>query len=106
MPLLPRQSLGRPLVLAAASPPDRHGYFSLGTSADYVAAVIGHVPFFLEVNRQMPRTFGLNQIPVRVGDDRGPQAGSTARTTVRPDADSISSAPWASATRSRMPTTP
>ena len=38
MPQLLRQSLGRPLVLAAASPPDRHGYFSLGTNADYVAA--------------------------------------------------------------------
>ena len=51
-----------PLVLAAASPPDRHGYFSLGTNADYVAALIGTVPFFLEVNARMPRTFGLNQI--------------------------------------------
>ena len=28
-----------PLVLAAASPPDRHGYFSLGLNADYVAVV-------------------------------------------------------------------
>jgi acyl-CoA hydrolase len=62
MPRLLRQTLGRPLVLAAASPPDRHGYFSLGTNADYVASLIGHVPFFLEVNARMPRTFGLNQI--------------------------------------------
>jgi acyl-CoA hydrolase len=62
MPQLLRQSLAKPLVLAAASPPDRHGYFSLGTNADYVAALIGHVPFFLEVNARMPRTFGLNQI--------------------------------------------
>ena len=62
MPQLLRQSSSKPLVLAAASPPDRHGYFSLGTNADYVAALIGHVPFFLEVNERMPRTFGLNQI--------------------------------------------
>jgi acyl-CoA hydrolase len=62
MPLLLQQTLERPLVLAAASPPDRHGYFSLGTNADYVAALIGRVPFFLEVNAKMPRTFGLNQI--------------------------------------------
>ena len=62
MPQLLRQSLRRPIVLAAASPPDRHGYFSLGTNADYVAALIGHVPFFLEVNERMPRTFGLNQV--------------------------------------------
>lgn len=54
--------LDQPLVLAAASPPDAHGYFSLGTNADYVATLIGRVPFFLEVNPRMPRTFGLNQV--------------------------------------------
>jgi acyl-CoA hydrolase len=62
MPQLLQASTARPLVLAAASPPDAHGYFSLGTNADYVAALIGKVPFFLEVNHRMPRTFGLNQI--------------------------------------------
>jgi acyl-CoA hydrolase len=50
------------MVLAAAAPMDRHGYFSLGTSCDYVAPFIGRVPFFLEVNDQMPRTFGRNQV--------------------------------------------
>jgi acyl-CoA hydrolase len=53
-----------PLVLAAASPVDRHGYFSLGVSADYVASFIGRARFFLEVNRQMPRTIGRNQLHV------------------------------------------
>ena len=53
-----------PVVLAAASPIDRHGYFSLGVSADYVASFIGRAPFFLEANRQMPRTFGRNQLHV------------------------------------------
>jgi acyl-CoA hydrolase len=62
MPRLLEASTRHPIVLAAASPPDRAGYFSLGTNADYVAALIGKVPFFLEVNEQMPRTFGLNQI--------------------------------------------
>ena len=38
--------------------PDAHGYFCLGTNADYVAPFIGRVPFFLEVNPRMPRTFG------------------------------------------------
>ena len=52
------------IVLAAASAPDRHGYFSLGTSAEYVAPLIGRVPFFLEVNPRMPRTHGLNQVHV------------------------------------------
>jgi len=53
-----------PLVLAASSPLDRHGYFSLGVSADYVASFIGRARFFLEANRQMPRTFGRNQLHV------------------------------------------
>ena len=51
-----------PIVLAAASPPDRHGYFSLGVSADYTASFIGRARFFLEVTDAMPRTFGRNQI--------------------------------------------
>ena len=49
-------------VFAATSPPDRHGYVSLGTSADYVSPFIGRVPFFIEANAQMPRTFGRNQL--------------------------------------------
>jgi acyl-CoA hydrolase len=53
-----------PLIVAAASPIDRHGYFSLGVSADYVSSFIGRARFFLEANRQMPRTFGRNQIHV------------------------------------------
>jgi acyl-CoA hydrolase len=53
-----------PLVLAAASPPDRHGYFSLGVNADYVSSFIGRARFFIEANRQMPRTFGRNQVHV------------------------------------------
>ncbi len=53
-----------PIVIAAASMPDRHGYFSLGTSADYVSSFIGRSPFFLEANPQMPRTFGRNQLHV------------------------------------------
>ncbi|MEL6982532.1 MAG: acetyl-CoA hydrolase/transferase C-terminal domain-containing protein [Actinomycetota bacterium] len=51
-------------VLAAASPPDDLGYFSLGVSADYAAAMIGLVPFVLEVNPAMPRTYGTNRIHV------------------------------------------
>jgi acyl-CoA hydrolase len=52
------------MVLAAAAPMDRHGYFSLGVSCDYVAPLIGRSPFFLEVNHRMPRTFGRNQVHV------------------------------------------
>ena len=50
------------IILAAVSPPDRHGYFSLGTNADYAAPFIGRVPFFVEANPAMPRTFGRNSI--------------------------------------------
>lgn len=61
VPLLLRR-LERPLVLAACSPPDRHGYVSLGTNADYVAPFIGQVPFFVEANAAMPRTTGRNSL--------------------------------------------
>ncbi len=53
-----------PLVLASASPPDRHGYFSLGLNADYVSSFIGRARFFLEANARMPRTFGRNQLHI------------------------------------------
>lgn len=52
------------LVVAAASMPNRHGYFSLGTNCDYTASLIGRAPIFLEANPQMPRTFGGNQIHI------------------------------------------
>ena len=41
------------------SPMDRHGYFSLGTNADYGASVIRKAKkVIVEVNGHMPRTFG------------------------------------------------
>jgi len=64
VPRLLRETTRCSAVLAAASPMDRHGYFSLGTNCDYAAPFIGQVPFFLEVNAQMPRTFGRNQLHV------------------------------------------
>lgn len=50
------------VVLAAAAPPDQLGYFSLGVGADYTAAMIGRIPFVLEVNERMPRTYGSNRL--------------------------------------------
>src|ERR687890_477887 len=64
VPALLRHTTGCSLMLAAVSPPDRHGYFSLGTHADYAAALIGKIPFFVEANHQMPRTYGENQVHV------------------------------------------
>lgn len=64
VPLVLRHNCERPLLVAAASPPDRHGYFSLGTNADYVAPFLGKWPVFLEANDAMPRTFGHNSIHI------------------------------------------
>ena len=64
VPYLLRRTTKLSLVMAKASPMDEHGYFSLGTNADYVAEFIGNVPFVLEVNEHMPRTFGQNQIHI------------------------------------------
>ena len=61
VPLLLRR-LPSPIVLAACSTPDRHGYVSLGTNADYVAPFIGQLPFFVEANAAMPRTSGRNTL--------------------------------------------
>ncbi|HTN81625.1 MAG TPA: acetyl-CoA hydrolase/transferase C-terminal domain-containing protein, partial [Acidimicrobiales bacterium] len=59
-----RQRTIDPLVIATASPPDRHGYFSLGLNADYVASFIGRARFFLEANPCVPRTFGRNVVHI------------------------------------------
>lgn len=64
VPLVLRHNCGTGIILAAASPPDRHGYFSLGTNADYVSSFLGRWPVFLEANEQMPRTFGRNSVHV------------------------------------------
>jgi acyl-CoA hydrolase len=64
VPILLRHTTRDPIALAAVSPPDEHGYFSLGCHAEYVAPMVGEIPFFVEVNAQMPRTFGENQIHV------------------------------------------
>lgn len=64
VPWLLRTTTKCSLAIVAASPPDRHGYFSLGTNADYVARLIGEVPFFVEANPRMPRTNGENLIHI------------------------------------------
>lgn len=52
------------MIMTVASPMDEHGYFTFGTQADYVAEFVGKVPFVLEVNEHMPRTYGRNQIHI------------------------------------------
>ncbi len=62
VPALLRLRCPDPVIVCSVSPPDRHGYVSLGTNADYVASFIGRARFFVEANLQMPRTFGRNQL--------------------------------------------
>jgi acyl-CoA hydrolase len=64
VPALIREHSSPAMVLASVSPPDRHGFVSLGTAADYTASFIGQLPFYVEVNAQMPRSQGRNQVHV------------------------------------------
>lgn len=64
IPRILRESTNLSMIMAVASPMDEFGFFSLGTQADIVCEFIGKVPFILEVNKYMPRTFGENQIHI------------------------------------------
>ena len=50
--------------MTAVSPPDRTATPRWRANAEYAAALIGEVPFFVEVNPRLPRTFGGNQLHV------------------------------------------
>ena len=78
-------------------------------NADYVASFIGRARFFLEANRQMPRTFGRNQMHVSqvVGWTEAdyplvevPPAPSSPRTTGASPASSPSGSPTGRRSRS------
>ena len=62
VPMVMAEMTRDPVVIAASSLPDRHGYFSLGTSADYVSSMIGRRPIFLEATPRMPHTHGANVV--------------------------------------------
>jgi 4-hydroxybutyrate CoA-transferase len=50
-------------ALLQVSPPDRHGFCSLGTSVDVARSAADSSPLLIgEVNEQMPRTLGQSQI--------------------------------------------
>ncbi|MCK6448254.1 MAG: 4-hydroxybutyrate CoA-transferase [Planctomycetes bacterium] len=52
-------------VLLQVSPPDRHGYCTLGTSVDVARAAVDTAPILLaEVNDRMPRTHGNTSVPL------------------------------------------
>lgn len=53
------EEIGVDCFVVQVSPMDRAGYFSLGTSPDYGATVVRNCKrLIVEVNRNMPRTFG------------------------------------------------
>ncbi|MBI5432999.1 MAG: acetyl-CoA hydrolase/transferase family protein [Planctomycetes bacterium] len=52
-------------LLMQLSPPDRHGYCTLGTSVDAARAAADVAPLLLaEINDRMPRTHGNTSVPV------------------------------------------
>lgn len=57
------------LLLATASAPNDDGWCSLGTNAEYVAALLGDAPIFLEVDERMPHVDGRHRL--RLDDAAG-----------------------------------
>lgn len=60
IPLLFRRKIIQPdVALVSVSPPDNHGYATLGTSVDCVRAGLENSKIIVaQVNKQMPKTFG------------------------------------------------
>lgn len=60
IPLLFHRKIVCPdVALINVSPPDQHGYCSLGTSVDCVRAALSNTKIIIaQVNKRMPRTFG------------------------------------------------
>ncbi|MBS0206971.1 MAG: acetyl-CoA hydrolase/transferase family protein [Planctomycetes bacterium] len=76
-------------ALVQLSPPDRHGYCSLGTSVDAARAAVDTAPLVIaQINAQMPRTHGNTAVPLSrltrlVTIDRPlPEHPSTTETAV------------------------
>jgi 4-hydroxybutyrate CoA-transferase len=74
-------------ALVQVSPPDRHGFCSLGTSVDAARAAVDTAPIVLaEINARMPRTHGnssvhLDRIAAFVQTDRPLSSPAHARPT-------------------------
>ncbi|MBE9469032.1 MAG: acetyl-CoA hydrolase/transferase family protein [Bacteroidetes bacterium] len=66
-PKLIRQNiLPLDIALVQISPPDKHGYCSIGTSVDCTLAAIENAKIVIaQVNSKMPRAFGDAQIPIK-----------------------------------------
>lgn len=63
--LIRNGNLALDAALVQLSPPDRHGFCSLGTSVDATRAAVDVAPLVLaEINEQMPRTLGDSAIHI------------------------------------------
>jgi 4-hydroxybutyrate CoA-transferase len=53
-------------AILTLSPPDRHGFCTLGTSVDAARAAADHARLIIaEINDQMPRTHGATTVPIQ-----------------------------------------
>jgi acyl-CoA hydrolase len=64
VPKIIENRVKKPIMVCQTSPIDENGYFSLGTGADYASYFIGKIPFIIQVNENMPRTYGTNKIHI------------------------------------------
>jgi len=63
--LFNRQYLRTDVVMISVSPPDDHGYMSLGTSVDYTMAAVKNANIVIaEINDRMIRTYGNSYIHI------------------------------------------
>jgi len=80
------------IALVQLSPPDTHGFCTLGTSVDAALAAVASARYVVaEINRQMPRTHGNTLVPLSrlsafVATDRPLHEHAPARPTAVDDA--------------------
>ena len=61
----PGGALPLDVALVQVSPPDRHGWCSLGVSVDVMRSAVDHAELVIaEINPRMPRTFGAAALPL------------------------------------------
>jgi acyl-CoA hydrolase len=68
VPQLMLERAAAPLVVVTTTPPDDRGMVSMGTTADYAAALLDRAPVIVEVNARMPRTRGDHTFPLGDAD--------------------------------------
>lgn len=101
LPRLLRERTRCSLLLATASPPDDDGWCTLGTNAEYVAALLRDAPLFLEVDERMPAVGGSHR--VRIDDVAGWYRSARELQAVEPPAPDARDHAIAAAVAERVP---